>query len=180
MARPCADAGLSRIETASLIWPRPLRLRLACLDLRIVRLPRDRAKRPPAAEPSGYLLSFAEAESPTAPASLCRANAARRRDHRKYRRQLAVKPPSDRTHQLSTLPAIPNLSPLGGRIVDATTILHSRHSIFPQRLECCVHLLRPAPISGVRQTCIAADTRASHVSAGIGSTTIIGQSPSIA
>ena len=32
------EAGLSRMETASLIWPRPLRFRLACLERRIVRL----------------------------------------------------------------------------------------------------------------------------------------------
>ncbi len=56
-----------------------------------------------------------------------------------------VKPPPDRTHRLAALPAIPDLGPLRGRIVDATTVSHAEHSIFAQRLECCVHPLRPPP-----------------------------------
>ena len=83
-----------------------------------------------------------------------RANAARRRDHRKDRRRLTVKPTPNRTHRLSALPAIPDLSPLSGRIVNPTTILHSEHSILAQRSECCVHPLRPPDIA-VKQMALA-------------------------
>jgi hypothetical protein len=62
---------------------------------------------------------------------------------------LPVKPPPDRTHRLPALPTIPDLSPLSGRVVNATTVFHDQHSIFLKRLECCVDRLRPPPIAAV-------------------------------
>ena len=75
---------------------------------------RYRAQRVLDAEPSRYLFSLAETEGQPAARPIRRANAARRRDHRKDRRRLPVKPPPNRTHRLSALPAIPDLSPLHG------------------------------------------------------------------
>ena len=50
------------------------------------------------------------------------------------------------------LPSIPDLSPLGGRIVDATSLLHGSHSTFARRLVYCVHRLSPPPEADVSRS----------------------------
>jgi hypothetical protein len=81
------------------------------------------------AEPAGYLFPLAKTERPRSPAADGWSNAAGRRDHGEHRRRLSIEPPADRTHRLASLPTIPNLSPLGRRIVDATPLFHGPRSL---------------------------------------------------
>ena len=52
-------------------------------------------------------------------------------------------PPPDRPHRLAGLPAIPDFSPLGRRVVNPFPLLHRPRSISEEKLACCVH--RPSP-----------------------------------
>src|SRR4051812_19884566 len=85
---------------------------------------RARPQRAAHAEPSRDLLSFRKAERLFGTVPIRRTDAAGRRDHREDRRGFAVKSASDRTHRLARLPAIPDLGPLGRRIVNARSLLH--------------------------------------------------------
>src|ERR1700694_3895257 len=88
------------------------------------KVARDRPQRAAHAEPSRNLLSFRKAERPTGTVPIRRTDAAGRRDHREDRRGLPVKSASDRTHRLAGLPAIPDLGPLGRRVINATSLLY--------------------------------------------------------
>lgn len=66
---------------------------------------------------------------PLGTAAIWRTNSPRWRDHREDRRGLPVKPAPDRTHRLPSLPAIPDLGPLRGRVINATSLFHDQHSI---------------------------------------------------
>ena len=57
--------------------------------------------------------------------------------------RMLVKRAANRVHRLSALPAIPDLGTLLCGITNTTTTLHDEHSIFVQRLKCCVYLLSP-------------------------------------
>src|SRR3981189_2812122 len=69
-------------------------------------------------------LSFRKTERLLGTASIRRTNSARWRDHREDRRGLPVKSTPDRTHRLPSLPAIPDLRPLGCRVINATSLFH--------------------------------------------------------
>src|SRR5680860_988020 len=117
MARSSTVAGLSRVEIASLICPSPSPLRLACRQ-------RQRQSRPSP-------LHWTDAAGP--------------RQKRVDRRRVSIKPPPDRAHRLSTLPAIPDLRLLLLREIDPSAIAHLQHPISAKRLKCCDHPLSPPP-----------------------------------
>jgi len=73
---------------------------------------RDRPQGAAHTKPLRYLLSFKKAERPFGTVPIRRTDAAGRRDYRKDRRGLSVKSASDRSHRLTGLPSIPDLSPL--------------------------------------------------------------------
>jgi len=92
------------------------------------------------------LLALVQAERPIRPLPIRRSDAASRRQHRKHRRGLAIEPPSDRTHRLAGLPAVPNLSPLRRRVIDPSPLFHHPRSISLGKVACCVHRLSPPSI----------------------------------
>src|SRR5712672_1801624 len=100
---------------------------------------RNRPQRAAHAEPSRDFLSFRKAESLFGAMPIRRTDAPGRRDYREDRRGLPVKPASDRTHRLASLPAIPDLGPLGRRVINATSLFH----VHTPSLECCADQLSP-------------------------------------
>lgn len=96
---------------------------------RTAELGGDRAQRTAFNEASRYLFAFDRAERTTRSLPSRRTDPARRREHPEDQRRLPLKPATDRAHRLPALPSIPNLRPLGGRVIYPPTLLHRRHSI---------------------------------------------------